>query len=109
MSTHSRTTRRTPGETTDRFLEAIAYCARLHRGVRVKQAPDNSFQALASAIEALPIALHEYAWLRARVRNSKAYNDKREPSAAAYELGLAVNRLVTRHRMWQVAAIDDND
>jgi hypothetical protein len=107
MTRQTRTIGRTSSETTDRFLEAIAYCAQLHRDVRVKQVTDNNFQALASAIEALPIALHEYTWLRARVRNAKTYNDKQEPSAAAYELALAVNRLVTRHRMWQELAVDE--
>lgn len=108
MPTQSKTVCRPTSEITDRFLEAIAHSARLHHDVRVKQATGKNFQALTSAIEALPIALHEYAWLRARVRNAKIYNDQQEVSAAAYEVALAVNRLVTRHRVWQEAAVDKN-
>jgi hypothetical protein len=108
MTAQTRTICQTRNAISDRFLDAIAHSARLQHDVRINQATENNFQALASAIEALPIALHEYAWLRARVRNAKTYNDKREVSAAAYELALAVNRLVTRHRVWQEAAIENN-
>jgi hypothetical protein len=93
-------------ETKCRFVEAIALAARLRARVLANLATENDFRSLERAVEAIPIAADEYAWLHTRARNAKDYYRQQEHYAAAYELALVANRLLTRCRFWQETAID---
>jgi hypothetical protein len=95
-------------ETKSRFVEAIAIAARLRARVLANLATAHDFRSLERAVEAIPIAADEYTWLRTRVRNANDYNRQQEHHAAAYELALVTNRLLTRCRMWQETAIHEN-
>jgi hypothetical protein len=79
-------------------MEAIVISAHLRRLVRAKLSMDPDFCALERAVEAIPIATDEYAWLRTRVGNARRYVNRREFCAAAYELTLVMNRLITRSK-----------
>jgi hypothetical protein len=85
-----------------RFVEAIALAARLRARVLANLATEHDFRSLERAVEAIPIAADEYAWLQARVRNAKDYKRQQEHHAAAYELALVTNRLLTRNGLQAV-------
>jgi hypothetical protein len=89
-------------ETKRRFVEAIALAARLRARVLANLAAEHEFRSLERAVEAIPIAADEYAWLQTRVRNAEDYNRQRELHAAAYELALVTNRLLTRNGLQAV-------
>jgi hypothetical protein len=88
--------------TKGRFVEAIAIAARLRARVLANLATKDDFRSLERAIEAIPIAADEYAWLQTRVQNAKDYNRQQELHAAAYELALVTNRLLTRNGLQAV-------
>ena len=105
MTRQIHTSREIAPATKCRFVEAIALSAWLRKRVRANHATDVDFHSLERAIEAVPIAADDYTWLQTRVRNARVYIEQRELCAAAYELALVANRLLTRRRLWQDGAI----
>jgi hypothetical protein len=106
MTGPSNTTHQIASTTKGRFVEAIALSAQLRKRVQARLSSESDFRSLECAIEALPIATNEYAWLENRVRNARMYVEQREVCAAAYELALVTNRLLARRRLWHEPAID---
>jgi hypothetical protein len=79
-----------------RFDNAISLAMELRRVISAELVTSDGFPFLEAAIEAMPIAADEYAWLCTRIRNASCYVAEREFSAAGYELTLLANRLRTR-------------
>jgi hypothetical protein len=69
-----------------RFDNAIAVAMELRQVVLAEILSPDGFRSLELAMEAIPIAAEEYAWLSTRLRNAKGYLDQQECCAGAYEL-----------------------
>jgi hypothetical protein len=98
MTNEPNMSRHTAFSTKCRFMNAVELSAKLRRLVRSNLSADGDFRSLERALEAIPVATDEYAWLRIRIGNAKMYVNSREFCAAAFELALVMNRLLTRSR-----------
>jgi hypothetical protein len=93
MPSQSNTPRQATPSINDRFVKATALATQLGKDMRGMLLTKNDLQLLQQAVDALPIATHEYGWIQTRIGNAQVYAEHREFHAAAYELDLVAHRL----------------